>query len=507
MERKVPLSVVVLTKNEAGRIRDCLDSVRWADELLVVDDESQDDTAPLAELLGARVLHRKMDVEGRHRNWAHDQARHEWVLSLDADERVTPELAQEIQTLLSGTPEHQTYAIPRRNYIGSRWIQHGGWYPSAQVKLFKRSVFRWEETTVHPRAFANCSCGTLKGDLLHYSYRNLTDFVEKMNRQTTLEAEKWVQDGRSMPFGTALWRAVDRFFRAYVGKRGYRDGFWGFVVAIMGGMYQLLAWAKYTERTRTCRVEDVVEPFRSIAVSQEHYNRKLLMSHLSSYRLAGELARGKSMLEIGCGSGYGAFYLSHLARRMVAIDMDPPVITQARKLFQRPNLEYGAAQGTRLALPDASFERVGMFQVIEHIPEKELPAFLREVSRVLTADGLYITSTLNLDYNLKGNPANYVKADFHEKEFIESEYRTLLSSVFPHVELYGLHPRRRYRLFHRLKRWGLDRWGLPGWNPIVQFYENLDTDDYVVRPGCRGAIDLIGICRKAPAPPGWTLPR
>src|SRR3989338_8976484 len=131
----VPLSVVVLAKNEADRLPACLESVAWADEVLVGDDERTDDTARIAESMGARVVRRRMDFEGRHRNWAHAQARHEWILSLDADERVTPALAQEIAQLFAGTPAQELYSVPRRNYIGERWIRFGGWYPSPQVKL------------------------------------------------------------------------------------------------------------------------------------------------------------------------------------------------------------------------------------------------------------------------------------------------------------------------------------------------------------------------------------
>ena len=252
MERKVPLSVVILTKNEASRIRDCIESVRWAEEVLVVDDESTDATPSIAGDLGARIVRRKMDIEGRHRNWAHAQARHEWILSLDADERVTPELAQEIQDLFRTTPSFDLYAIPRRNYLGSRWIQHGGWYPSPQLKLFKRSVFRWEETTVHPRAFSDRPSATLRHDLLHYTYRDRQDFVQKMDRQTTLEAQKWIADGRRMTFGKALWRTVDRFFRTYIGKQGFREGRLGWFIAWMAGSYQWLSYHKYV-RMRSVR--------------------------------------------------------------------------------------------------------------------------------------------------------------------------------------------------------------------------------------------------------------
>ena len=245
MGTSTPLSVVILTKNETGRIRECLQSVSWAAERLVVDDESTDDTVAIAQSLGARVLKRKMDIEGRHRNWAYTQATHEWVLSLDADERVTPALAQEIQELLTNGAACEVYAIPRRNYIGQRWIRHGGWYPSAQVKLFKKSIFRWEEVDVHPRAISDRPCGTLQHDLIHYSYRDLSDFIEKLNRQTTWEAKKWLAGGRRMTLGKALWRTTDRFVRSYILKQGYRDGFLGYIVAVMAGFYQLMAYAKY----------------------------------------------------------------------------------------------------------------------------------------------------------------------------------------------------------------------------------------------------------------------
>lgn len=245
MANPVPLSVVILTKNEASRISDCVRSVAWADEVLVIDDESSDDTVRIAESLGARVLRRRMDIEGRHRNWAYDQAKHDWILSLDADERVTPALAQEIHALFSAGAPFETYAIPRRNYIGDRWIRHGGWYPSAQMKLFKRSVFRWEETTVHPRALSDKPWGTLRHDLLHYSYRDIPDFIKKMDRQTTLEAQKWVAGKRRVSVGKALWRTVDRFVRSLLLKQGWRDGRLGFFVAWMGGKYQWLSYRKY----------------------------------------------------------------------------------------------------------------------------------------------------------------------------------------------------------------------------------------------------------------------
>lgn len=246
MPGTIPLTVVILARNEAQRIKDCICSVGWAAEVLVVDDESTDDTVARAQALGARVVRRRMDVEGRHRNWAHQQATYDWILSLDADERVTPELAEEIAGLFSaGEPPYRLYAIPRRNFIGSVWLQHGGWYPSAQLKLLDRRIFRWEETTVHPRAIANVECGQLRNDLLHHSYRDCNDFRQKLERQTALEAEKWHRDGRRVTVGKALWRTVDRSFRSYVLKQGFRDGAMGWFAARMAGRYQWLSYSKY----------------------------------------------------------------------------------------------------------------------------------------------------------------------------------------------------------------------------------------------------------------------
>ena len=250
MGHAIPLSVVILTKNEAGRIRDCIESVRWADDILVIDDESTDDTVRIAESLGARVLRRAMEIEGRHRNWANAQAKHEWVLSLDADERVSPELAQEIQRLFLDGAAFETYALPRRNFLGDRWVRYGGWYPSAQLKLFKKSVFRWEEASVHPRAFSDRAWGVLRHDLIHLSYRDEHDFIRKQNRHTTLEAQKWIADGRHMTMGKALWRTIDRWVRSYLLKQGYRDGWLGFFIAWMAGHYQWQSYQKYASLKR-----------------------------------------------------------------------------------------------------------------------------------------------------------------------------------------------------------------------------------------------------------------
>jgi glycosyltransferase involved in cell wall biosynthesis len=241
------LSVVILTKNEESRIARCLDSVSWADEIIVVDDESTDKTVEVAKRYTNKIFIRKMDVEGRHRNWAYGQAKNLWVLSLDADEVVTPELKYEIEKILQNNPKENGFTIPRRNYIADYWVRYGGWYPSPQLKLFKKDKFRYEEVAVHPRAFMDEPCGHLKSDIIHYSYRDLEDFLAKLNRQTSWEAKKWLEQNKPMRLGRFLWRTCDRFIRTYVGRKGYKDGFIGFVVAFNAALYQFISYLKFRE--------------------------------------------------------------------------------------------------------------------------------------------------------------------------------------------------------------------------------------------------------------------
>lgn len=253
---KTKISVVILAKNEESRIGGCIDSIiGWADEVIVINDESSDRTIAVATELGAKVITKKMEIEGIHRNWAYTKAVNEWVLSLDADERATDELKQEITQILSNNPSQNAFTVPRRNHIGNYWLRFGGQYPSAQIKLFRKDKFKWEEVEVHPRANLTGECGHLSKDLIHYTYRDWADFLKKLNNQTTLEAKKWHKLSLENPKKArykmntfhALWRVWDRFIRTYFAKKGYRDGFRGFMIAYFASLYQIVSYAKYKE--------------------------------------------------------------------------------------------------------------------------------------------------------------------------------------------------------------------------------------------------------------------
>ncbi len=247
MYNKLHLSVVVLTKNEQANIKKCLESVYgWADEIIVVDDSSIDKTVEIASLYTKKILTSKLDLEGMRRNWAYLEAKNNWVLSLDADEWVSEELKEEISKSLEQA-EFVAFSIPLRNYIGNYWVRYGGRYSAAKVRLFLKDKFKYEEVGVHPRAFIDGKCGHLKHDIIHKGYPDFEHFMNSINYQTTKEAQKWIDTGRKMTLIHAFWRTIDRFFRRFIGKRGYKDGFIGFMIAFCDSLYQILSYAKYRQ--------------------------------------------------------------------------------------------------------------------------------------------------------------------------------------------------------------------------------------------------------------------
>jgi len=186
------LSVVVVTLNEEERIRACLESVAWADEVIVVDAESHDKTAAIARELTDHVFVRPWPGFAAQKNFGIDQAHGEWILSLDADEVVSPALREEIQAELAAAGRHQGYSVPRRNVFWDRWVRHGGLYPDWQLRLFRRGRGRFVARAVHESVVVDGSVGRLRGHLEHRSYRDVADFLERTDRYTTLAADDWL---------------------------------------------------------------------------------------------------------------------------------------------------------------------------------------------------------------------------------------------------------------------------------------------------------------------------
>lgn len=249
-EKKYPLSVVTMTRNSEDKIRDCLETVRWCDDIVIVDDFSKDRTLDIVGGYTSRIFQRRWDNEGRQRNFAYSKARNEYVLSLDSDERVTPQLKEELIGLIEKGFEYNGYNIPHRNYMGEVWIRHGGWYPNRKLKLFKKSEFRYAEEEYHPPAIMEGERQNLNGEIIHMAYKSFSDMVRKIDHQTSFEAAKWYRDRRKMSFAIAIRKATDRFLKAYILKQGFRDGVTGFMMAFFGGFYQILSYAKYEEIKR-----------------------------------------------------------------------------------------------------------------------------------------------------------------------------------------------------------------------------------------------------------------
>jgi glycosyltransferase involved in cell wall biosynthesis len=245
------LSVCIVTANEEERLRACLESVAWADEIVVVDAESTDKTVLVAREFTDRVVVRPWPGFAAQKNHALDQATRDWILALDADELVTSELREEIEAVLRADGPADGYFVPRRNIFWGRWVRHGRLYPDWQLRLFRRGRGRFAEQAVHESVVVDGRVGRLRSPLVHASYRDLSDCLARFDRYSTLAAAEWVGSGRGASAVDLLLRPLARFFSMYVAAGGFLDGWRGFVLAVLYAHYVFLRSAKVWEKTRT----------------------------------------------------------------------------------------------------------------------------------------------------------------------------------------------------------------------------------------------------------------
>lgn len=241
------LSVTIITWNEEERLRACLESVAWAHEIVVVDAESSDKTVAIAREFTDRVWVRPWSGFAAQKNFALDQSSEEWMLSLDADERVTAELRAEIEGVLAAHGPADGYAVPRKNFFWGAWVRHGGLYPDWQVRLFRRGRGRFVEHPIHESAVVRGALLRLTQPLLHESYRSLEEFVQRSNRYSTLAARQLVESGRRVGRLDLVLRPLGRFASMYALKRGFLDGWRGLFLAILYAHYVFLRTAKVWE--------------------------------------------------------------------------------------------------------------------------------------------------------------------------------------------------------------------------------------------------------------------
>jgi glycosyltransferase involved in cell wall biosynthesis len=245
------LSVTIIARDEEDRIGDAIRSVSFADEIIVLDSGSRDATVSVSRSLGAQVIETDWPGYAEQKNRALGHARHDWVLSIDADERVSPELADSIRAVLADGPPSDGYAVARRQWYLGRWIRHCGWYPNRSIRLFRRSKSRWVGLELHERVEVDGTVGRLSGDLLHLSYRNLSDHLKTIDRYSTLFAQESRTRGRRARWWDLVFRPPLFFLKRYLLSLGFLDGVHGIIVCGMGAFYTLSRWSKLFELQRS----------------------------------------------------------------------------------------------------------------------------------------------------------------------------------------------------------------------------------------------------------------
>ena len=238
-----PFSVVIIARNAAAQLADCLESAAFADELLVVDSASNDGTAELASARGARVMQKEWLGFGPQKQFAVEAARHDWVLCLDADERVSEPLRASILAALA-EPAAKAYAMPRRNRFLGRWLRHGEGYPDWSLRLFDRRHARWSDDVVHEKVLTDAPPARIKGDLLHDSAESLAGYLDKQNRYTSMQAEELLKAGKRAGTAQLLLSPALRFIKFYFLRLGFLDGTAGLVHIVIGCCNSFHKYAK-----------------------------------------------------------------------------------------------------------------------------------------------------------------------------------------------------------------------------------------------------------------------
>ena len=251
------LTVTVITRNEAANIEGALESVKWADEIVVVDSHSADETVALAQRFAARIVVHDWEGYSAQRNYAAAIAANDWILAIDADERVPPALAAEIQEIMRTGTSVGGYRMPRVSHYLGRWIRGTDWYPDYQLRLYDRRVGRFNGKRVHESVeLTTGRPSTLRNDLQHYPYRDISDHVISIDHYTTLAAEEWFSEGRRTNPIEVMVHPPAAFLRNYIVRRGFRDGTAGFLISSLNSYYVFLKILKLWELQNGYRPAD-----------------------------------------------------------------------------------------------------------------------------------------------------------------------------------------------------------------------------------------------------------
>ena len=238
------ISATIITYNEERNIPRAIESLRCADEIIVVDSGSSDRTVEIAEKLGARVVESAWPGYANQKNLAAERAAHDWILSLDADESLSEALEAEIWRLKKIGPQFDAYTMPRMAQYLGRWIRHSGWYPDRKVRLYHRRKATWVGAYVHESVTVNGAVGHLESNLLHFTCESLSEHLRTMDRYTTLAAEQLLASREKVTWSRLLFQPPWAFFHTYIVQLGFLDGMEGLAIANMAALYNFLKYAK-----------------------------------------------------------------------------------------------------------------------------------------------------------------------------------------------------------------------------------------------------------------------
>ncbi len=245
--RKV--SAYIITKNAERHIKECVESIKWADEIIVVDAFSSDSTAEIAQELGCKVFKNKFEGFGAQRNFALERCSYEWILCVDADERISPQLRAEIEKELSSSPRGSVFLAPRKSKFINKWIMHSGWYPDYRHPVFfNKNAARYKNLLVHEDIDYKGKKKYFKGDILHYTYDSFKQFMEKSAYYADLSAEEMHKKGKKFRVSRLFLNPLAMFMKMYVFKRGFLDGLTGLILALSYScFYTLMKYIKLWE--------------------------------------------------------------------------------------------------------------------------------------------------------------------------------------------------------------------------------------------------------------------
>jgi glycosyltransferase involved in cell wall biosynthesis len=249
MIEKAPVSVYVLTTNNRRTIEQCLKSLSWAEELVVVDSFSQDGTYEISKQYTDKIFQRKWTGHRDQYQYAADLTTRDWIMFVDADEEIPPELAEEIQTELNGrATDLDGYFVYRRTYYLGRWIRYGGWYPDGEIRLYRRDKGRWEGG-LHAKLMVEGKVGILRNQYHHYTYQGISDQIQTIDKYSEIAAADLFESGEKFSLSKLLFHPPFRFIKEYLFKSGFRDGLPGLIIVVSTMFYVFIKYAKLWELT------------------------------------------------------------------------------------------------------------------------------------------------------------------------------------------------------------------------------------------------------------------